>query len=100
MTLRKWGVAGRVTADESFFPAGPPLSGATVCLRVPVRLNEDDDGDADADTAAEDDENGDAAIANDDEEAPMEAPKVGRCRLTVSEPVLKAPMVSALEAKI
>ena len=25
---------------------------------------------------------------------------VGRCRLTVSEPVLKAPMVSALEATI
>jgi hypothetical protein len=26
--------------------------------------------------------------------------KVGRCRLTVPEPVLKAPMVSALEAPI
>jgi hypothetical protein len=26
--------------------------------------------------------------------------EVGRCRLTVSEPVLKAPLVSALEATI
>ena len=28
------------------------------------------------------------------------APKVGQCRLTVSEPVLKAPMVSALDTRI
>jgi len=27
-------------------------------------------------------------------------PTVGRCSLTASKPVLKAPMVSALEAKI
>jgi hypothetical protein len=26
--------------------------------------------------------------------------RVGRCRLTVSNPLLKAPMVSALEAKL
>ena len=28
------------------------------------------------------------------------SPMVGRCRLTVSKPVLKVPMVSALETKI
>ena len=32
--------------------------------------------------------------------APLAQPAVGRCRLTVSKPVLKAPTVSALEATI
>ena len=30
----------------------------------------------------------------------LDTSKVGRCRLTVSKPVLKAPMVSALETRI
>ena len=32
--------------------------------------------------------------------ANLSLPKVGRCRLPVSKPVLKPPLVSALEAKM
>ena len=41
---------------------------------------------------------GDAAV--DAAVAPLVALLVGRCRLNVSKPVLKAPMVSALETRI
>ena len=42
----------------------------------------------------------DAAAAAEEEAAAAREAAVGRCRLTVSKPVLKAPMVSALETII
>ena len=41
-----------------------------------------------------------AEVDEDDEEAAAAAAEVGRCRLMVSKPVLKARLVSALETKM
>jgi len=41
----------------------------------------------------------DAALARAGGEKVLDDPKVGRCRLTVSKPVLKPPVVSGLEAR-
>jgi len=51
-------------------------------------------------TAGGDLHGGSAAVAEGVWPLALTPAKVGRCRLTVSKPVLKAPVVSALEATI